>query len=76
MSENTGPPLRAPTTNLVLVCTCHHKLLHEGGWSVCLEDAVAEWYGSAEVGIWIEPNGRRYDPRPTRWANTSRGLMG
>ncbi|MBA2366022.1 MAG: DUF222 domain-containing protein [Actinobacteria bacterium] len=23
--------------NLVLVCTFHHKLVHEGGWSVCLK---------------------------------------
>ncbi len=30
--------------NLVLVCTFHHKLLHEGGWSVCLNGTVAEWY--------------------------------
>ncbi len=46
--------------NLVLVCTFHHKLLHEGGWSVCLNGTVAEWY---------KPNGRRYDPGPTRRAN-------
>ena len=30
--------------NLVLVCTFHHKLVHEGGWSVCLNGTVAEWY--------------------------------
>ena len=41
--------------NLVLVCTFHHKLLHEGGWSVCLNGTVAEWY---------KPTGRRYDPGP------------
>ncbi len=41
--------------NLVLVCTFHHKLLHEGGWSVCLNGTVAEWY---------KPDGRRYDPGP------------
>ena len=41
--------------NLVLVCTFHHKLLHEGGWSVCLKGRVAEWY---------KPDGRRYDPGP------------
>ncbi|MBA2366513.1 MAG: DUF222 domain-containing protein [Actinobacteria bacterium] len=40
--------------NLVLVCTFHHKLVHEGGWSVCL-NGMAEWY---------KPTGRRYDPGP------------
>ena len=41
--------------NLVLVCTFHHKLVHEGGWSVCLNGTVAEWY---------KPTGRRYNPGP------------
>jgi hypothetical protein len=41
--------------NLVLVCTFHHKLLHEGGWRICLKGTVAEWY---------KPDGRRYDPGP------------
>jgi hypothetical protein len=41
--------------NLVLVCTFHHKLVHEGGWSVCLKGRVAEWF---------KPTGRRYDPGP------------
>ncbi|MGI8519668.1 MAG: DUF222 domain-containing protein [Actinomycetota bacterium] len=41
--------------NLLLVCLFHHKLVHEGGWSVCLNSTVAEWY---------KPDGRRYDPGP------------
>ena len=41
--------------NLLLVCLFHHKLVHEGGWSVCLNGTVAEWY---------KPDGRRYDPGP------------
>jgi hypothetical protein len=28
--------------NLVLVCLFHHKLAHEGGWSVCLKGRMAE----------------------------------
>ncbi|MGI8791467.1 MAG: DUF222 domain-containing protein [Actinomycetota bacterium] len=41
--------------NLVLVCTFHHKLVHDLGWSVCLKGRVAEWF---------KPTGRRYDPGP------------
>ncbi len=41
--------------NLVLVCTVHHKLVHELGWNVCLQGTVAVWY---------KPTGRRYDPGP------------
>ena len=41
--------------NLVLVCTYHHKLVHELGWGVCLKGTVAEWY---------KPDGRPYDPGP------------
>jgi Domain of unknown function (DUF222)/HNH endonuclease len=29
--------------NLVLVCHHHHKLVHEGGWRVWLEDEAARW---------------------------------
>jgi hypothetical protein len=46
--------------NLVLVCAFHHKLVHEGGWSVCLNGTVSEWY---------KPSGRGYDRGPTRPAN-------
>lgn len=40
--------------NLVLVCTFHHKLVHEYGWDVELgEPGTARWFRSG---------GRRYDP--------------
>lgn len=29
--------------NLILVCHHHHKLVHEGGWSVELQSQVAHW---------------------------------
>ncbi|HEX3328161.1 MAG TPA: DUF222 domain-containing protein [Actinomycetota bacterium] len=44
--------------NLVLVCSFHHKLVHEGGWRVTLDGGVA-----AE---WFRPDGRRYQPAPAR----------
>lgn len=40
--------------NLVLVCHFHHKLVHELGWRVDLdEDQIARWF---------RPGGRRYEP--------------
>ena len=41
--------------NLVLVCSFHHKLVHELGWDVRLKASVAQWF---------RPGGRRYDPGP------------
>ncbi|MDP9235306.1 MAG: HNH endonuclease, partial [Actinomycetota bacterium] len=44
--------------NLVLVCSFHHKLVHEGGWRVTLRDGLeAEWF---------RPYGGRYQPGPPR----------
>ena len=40
--------------NLVLVCTFHHKLVHEYGWDVSLERS-----GTAR---WSRPGGRPYEP--------------
>jgi hypothetical protein len=41
--------------NLTLVCLFHHKLVHEFGWSVCLNKDRAEWFRA---------DGSRYDPGP------------
>ncbi len=41
--------------NLMLVCTFHHKLLHEYRWSVELGDVP----GTAK---WFRPDGTPYDP--------------
>jgi hypothetical protein len=40
--------------NLVLVCTFHHKLLHEYGWQVELD--------SRDVVTWRRPDGTAFDP--------------
>jgi DNA polymerase III psi subunit len=42
--------------NLTAVCSFHHKLVHEGGWKVRLEDGIR--------AVWLRPNGNRYDPGP------------
>jgi Domain of unknown function (DUF222)/HNH endonuclease len=42
--------------NLVLVCSFHHKLVHEGGWTVKL--------GRTPDSVWTRPNGMRYEPGP------------
>jgi len=41
--------------NLTLVCSFHHKLVHEFGWKVKLAGAVSEWF---------RPSGARYAPGP------------
>jgi hypothetical protein len=40
--------------NLVLLCSLHHKLVHEYGWTVAL----------GELGLpeWFRPTGERFDP--------------
>ena len=44
--------------NLVTVCHFHHKLVHEFGWDVALD--------ANQVAIWFRPDGRRYEPGPSR----------
>ena len=43
-------------TNPTLICCFHHKLVHEYGWTVALDEA--------SVALWFRPSGRRYDPGP------------
>ncbi|MEA2506856.1 MAG: hypothetical protein QOH48_1474 [Actinomycetota bacterium] len=40
--------------NLVLLCSFHHKLVHEGGWRVGL--------GEGWQAQWLRPDGRSYEP--------------
>nr|MBA2599069.1 HNH endonuclease [Actinomycetota bacterium] len=42
--------------NLTLVCCFHHKLVHEYGWRVALDDD--------SMATWFRRSGRRYDPGP------------
>ncbi len=42
--------------NLVLVCSFHHKLVHEAGWGVELEDD--------RHALWRRPDGAPYQPAP------------
>jgi len=42
--------------NLITVCTFHHKMLHEGRWSVTL--------GPGARPVWFRPGGRVYEPGP------------
>ena len=44
--------------NLVLVCSFHHKLVHEGGWRVTLRDGLR--------ALWLRPDGRSYEPGPPK----------
>jgi len=41
--------------NLITVCSFHHTLLHEFGWSVSLVGGNP---------VWLRPSGRRYEPGP------------
>jgi hypothetical protein len=41
--------------NLVLVCSFHHKLVHEYGWNVAL---------NGNSTTWTRPGGKIYEPRP------------
>jgi hypothetical protein len=47
-----GGPTEIP--NLVLVCSFHHRLVHEHGWRVSLD--------RSGVTAWYRPGGRPYDP--------------
>lgn len=42
--------------NLVTVCTTHHRLVHEGRWSVMLDHRSQP--------LWFRPGGRVHDPGP------------
>ncbi len=42
--------------NLTTVCGFHHKLVHEFGWNVTLDDN--------QVAHWFRPDGRSYEPEP------------
>jgi Domain of unknown function (DUF222)/HNH endonuclease len=42
--------------NLTVVCSFHHKLVHEGGWNLKLRDGLE--------AVWLRPDGRSYEPRP------------
>lgn len=42
--------------NLISVCTVHHKLVHEFGWSLTLSHE--------DMPIWFRPSGRRFEPGP------------
>jgi len=47
---------RTDLDNLVLLCSFHHRLVHEGGWSLRLE-------GGGDVS-WYRPGGVRYRAGP------------
>jgi Domain of unknown function (DUF222)/HNH endonuclease len=42
--------------NLVLLCSFHHRMVHEFGWGVEL--------GAPGTSRWYRPNGSRYEPGP------------
>ena len=42
--------------NLTTTCHFHHKLVHEFGWSVYLDQN--------QIAHWLRPDGRRYEPGP------------
>jgi Domain of unknown function (DUF222)/HNH endonuclease len=46
---------RTDLANLVLVCTFHHKLLHEHGWTVARRDGAVRWF---------RPDGTNFVPGP------------
>lgn len=58
---------RTDLDNLALVCSFHHKLVHELGWSIRRTDGVIRWF---------HPDGRRYraGPDPPREADPPRSL--
>ncbi|MDP9068127.1 MAG: HNH endonuclease [Actinomycetota bacterium] len=46
--------------NLVTLCHFHHKLVHEHGWRVALDEH--------QVARWFRPDGRTYEPAAARAA--------
>jgi len=45
--------------NLLLLCSHHHRLLHEEGWTV-------EWWGKDRQAAFIDPRGQTHVGRPRR----------
>ena len=60
--EHGGP---TDLDNLVLVCTFHHKLVHEYGWAVRRDpDGTVRWFRSD--GSWYHPGPGPAPPREAR----------
>lgn len=57
---------RTDLDNLVLICSFHHRLVHEYGWSVRRE-------AGEEVG-WFRPDGTRYRAGPSPGVETAEPL--
>ena len=56
---------RTDLDNLVLICSFHHKLVHELGWRLTREpDGTVRWF---------RPDGRRYRAGPSPGATARRG---
>jgi hypothetical protein len=48
---------RTDLDNLILICSFHHKLVHEHGWSIS---------GTAVTGLsWSRPDGSRFEAGPS-----------
>ena len=58
---------RTDLDNLVLLCGFHHRLVHEGGWSMIL--------GATGVVRWFRPNGVRYRAGPSALSYTSATVL-
>jgi hypothetical protein len=41
--------------NLVSLCGFHHRLVHEGGWSIALEGATVIWSDAVGFPVGVEP---------------------
>jgi hypothetical protein len=53
---------RTELSNLLLVCSFHHRLVHEHGWRVRRDD-------DGQVR-WLRPDGTRYRAGPSPWARS------
>lgn len=53
--------------NLALVCTFHHRLVHEHGWRLTRDRGVAQWF---------RPDGSRHRAGPSPPGDASAGLIG
>jgi hypothetical protein len=62
---------RTDLENLALVCTFHHRLVHEHGWRLTREDGMTLWFRPDGRPHRAGPNAR---PRPPRRAMGSRGV--